>query len=223
MIRILEPELMDDQRQAMAFAQANFSNANQRFIDLFLRIFPHLGDSRIVDLGCGPADIPIRLCKVLPNIMITAVEASEPMIKIAQKAIDVSSLGDRINLVHARFTDINSIGNNFDAVISNSLLHHLSNPLIFWMKIQKLIIPGAPIFVMDLIRPDSLMQAQNAANERPSQEPAILKRDFFRSLCAAFSIDEVFEQVYDTGLEYLNVSKVGTRHWMAYGTKGGQQ
>ena len=40
MKRVLEPELMDDVRQAKAYAQANFAEENQGFVDRFRDYFP---------------------------------------------------------------------------------------------------------------------------------------------------------------------------------------
>src|SRR2546425_210812 len=76
MERILEPELMDDEAQALAYAQADFVEVNRGFVDRFRTAFPDLTRSRVVDLGCGPADIPIRLVRLMPTLGVTAVDAS---------------------------------------------------------------------------------------------------------------------------------------------------
>src|SRR5438094_644174 len=68
MERILEPELMDDAAQALAYARADFADVNRGFVDRFRTMFPDLAGSRVVDLGCGPADIPIRLARTLPRL-----------------------------------------------------------------------------------------------------------------------------------------------------------
>ena len=53
MDRVLEPELMDNERQSIAYAKADFSASNQHFVDGLIRDFPgHL--HRAVDIGCGP-------------------------------------------------------------------------------------------------------------------------------------------------------------------------
>ncbi|PIV81546.1 SAM-dependent methyltransferase, partial [bacterium CG17_big_fil_post_rev_8_21_14_2_50_64_8] len=60
MPRTPEPEVMDDPKRAEAYAEADFSEVNQAFVDNFLSAFPECKGKRILDLGCGPADIPIR-------------------------------------------------------------------------------------------------------------------------------------------------------------------
>src|SRR2546430_14348425 len=77
MERILEPEVMDDAAHALAYARADFADVNRGFVDRFRTAFPDLAGSRVVDLGCGPGDIAIRLARVLPALAVTAAERSE--------------------------------------------------------------------------------------------------------------------------------------------------
>ena len=61
MERILEPEVMDGEEQVRVYANADFAEENQGFVDQFLACTPKSGRKPVLDLGCGPADIPIRL------------------------------------------------------------------------------------------------------------------------------------------------------------------
>ena len=45
----------------------------------------------------------------------------------------------------------------------------------------------------------------------------MLKRDFFHSLCAAFTLAEVREQIAHGGLATLRVEMISDRHWAAWG------
>ncbi len=61
MQRVPEPEEpMDDPVQAAAYAEADFSEANALFIRLLRQLVVPQGlRGRTLDLGCGPADMPI--------------------------------------------------------------------------------------------------------------------------------------------------------------------
>jgi len=60
--RLPEPEeLMDGEEQARAYAAADFADVNQSFVDRFRATFPELSAGYVVELGCGPADNPMRL------------------------------------------------------------------------------------------------------------------------------------------------------------------
>ena len=72
------------------------------------------------------------------------------------------------------------------------------------------------IFVMDLLRPENMEQAMKLTNKYVKNEPDILKRDFHRSLLAAFEIDEVKDQLIKSGL-VLSVEQVSDRHMIIYG------
>ena len=76
---------MDDEQQSMAYAQADFSTSNQLYVDSLVRDFPTHLDA-VVDIGCGPADVVIRLAKAAPHARITALDGSGPMIELGRSA-----------------------------------------------------------------------------------------------------------------------------------------
>ena len=129
MKRKLEKEIMDDKKQVDAYAHANFSESNTLFIN---RVtdgnFFELND--ILDIGCGPADIPIELSRINNKINITAVDGSKSMLEYARKKIKILNLPKRITLVNGRLPGIKKTVKNkkFDIIISKDLLHHLPNP-----------------------------------------------------------------------------------------------
>src|SRR5437016_13596641 len=160
MERVLEPELMDDPEQARAYARADYEEENQGFVDRFVEFYPEFMAGQVLDLGCGPADIPIRLTRRLPECRITGVDGSAPMIAIGLEAIRAAGLSDRITLRCERFQDT-VLPERADAVVSNSLLPHVPNPLQFWDSVKKPAQPGAVVLVMDLLRPESSEAAQS--------------------------------------------------------------
>jgi hypothetical protein len=45
----------------------------------------------------------------------------------------------------------------------------------------------------------------------------VLQRDFYLSLCAAYTPDEVRAQLADAGLGHCELEVVSDRHWIAWG------
>lgn len=215
MERVLEPEVMDDLEQAAVYARADFEEENQGFVNRFLELYADLTEGHVVDLGCGPADIPIRLATALPGIHITAVDASQPMIDIGEMAVKAAGLTDRVVLRCARFQTC--VMPPADAVISNSLLHHVPNPLQFWYAVKTFAKPGAAVLVMDLLRPGSPAEAQAIVDRYAAEEHAILRRDFFNSLLASFTEDEVASQLAELNLSRLLIDVPDDRHWIVAG------
>ena len=216
MDRILEPELMDDPLQAEAYARADFAEENQGFIDRFKEYFPDFSQGCALDLGCGPADIPIRFAKLYPACQVIGVDASAPMVRLGEQAVQQAGLADRITLRCERF-DAVSGARIADAAMSNSLLHHLPNPLQFWHKLRLLVKPGSPVLVMDLLRPESPEAAQAIVDQYAAGEPDILRRDFYNSLLAAFTEDEVTTQLARMNLTRLLIDIPDDRHWVVGG------
>ncbi len=216
MDRVLEPELMDDPKQAEAYARADFEAENQGFIERFKKYFPEFSQGTVLDLGCGPGDIPIRFAKRYPVCQVIGIDASAPMIQLGEQAVKEAGLSDRITLRCERYEEVAG-ARIADAVISNSLLHHLPNPLQFWQKIRQLVRPGAPVLVMDLLRPNSLEAAQAIVDQYATNEPDILRRDFYNSLLAAFTEDEIGSQLARMNLTRLLIDVPDDRHWVVGG------
>jgi cyclopropane fatty-acyl-phospholipid synthase-like methyltransferase len=216
MNRVLEPELMDDQEQALAYAKADFEEENQGFVDRFLEFYPEFTSGHVLDLGCGPADIPIRLARALPDCRMTGVDGSAPMIALGAEAIRAAGLANRITLQCERFQET-VLEERADAVISNSLLHHVPNALQFWYAVKKLAQPGAVVMVMDLLRPESPEAAKAIVEKYAADEPAILRRDFYNSLLASYTEDEVASQLTEMNLSRLLIDVLDDRHWIVGG------
>ena len=216
MDRALEPELMDDPEQALVYARADFEEENQGFVDRFLECYPDLKDAHVLDLGCGPADIPIRLARVLPECRITGVDGSAPMIALGREAVRAAGLADRITLRCERIQET-VLAERADAIISNSLLHHVPNALQFWYAVRTLAKSEAAVLVMDLLRPDSPEMAQAIVDKYAADEPALLRRDFYNSLLAAFTDDEVAAQLTEMNLSRLLIDVPDDRHWIVGG------
>lgn len=215
MERVLEPELMDDELQSIAYAKADFSTSNQLFVDGLNRDFPQVLQTA-VDIGCGPGDVVIRLARARPNLHITAIDGSAPMITLARGAVMMAGLGDRITLMQGYVPGVELKARSFDAVLSKDLLHHVPEPSRLWTEVKRLARPGAAIYVMDLVRPPTREEAGRIVERVAAREDPILREDFFNSLCAAFTVDELREQVAAAGL-HLDVRQISDRHALVSG------
>ena len=105
---------------------------------------------------------------------------------------------------------------HYDAVISNSLLHHLADPSALWKTIASTGRSGAPVFVMDLMRPDSADDVEALVAKYAVGAPDVLVRDFRASLHAAYRVEEVQQQIASAGLQ-LEVKMLSDRHLAAFG------
>ena len=214
MQRVPEPELMDDPEQARAYAEADFTEAN----DLFVRLFRELvgGGSltgQVVDLGCGPADIPLRLARVYPDLRFVLVDGSQAMLAHAQAIWARAGLLGRAQMLQASLPPRDPLpASPYDAVISNSLIHHLRSPDPLWALLRSCGKPAAPVLVMDLRRPESRAEQEALVETYAADAPSVLRRDFRNSLAAAFTLEEIRQQLENAGLAHLAVRAVSNRH-----------
>jgi trans-aconitate methyltransferase len=214
MQRIPEPELMSDEEQAIAYANADFEEPHNHFIELLKEsVGSDISDSGIaVDLGCGAADISIRFAKAFPNYRIDGIDASAAMLAEGRKALSGANLEQRISLNQAYLQESSLAHKEYSIIICNAMLHHLHDPFVLWNFI-KTAKNNPAVFIMDLMRPDSDEQVYKLVEEYAGNEPLILKKDFRNSLKAAFTPHEIESQLKTAELKDFNVSITSDRHF----------
>lgn len=218
MQRIPEPELMDDAAQALAYARADFGAAHDAFV---ARLCARTGAAALrgfaLDLGCGPGDVTFRVARALPQLSIDGVDGAESMLALAREQAARRGLAGRVHFARAHLPEQAPPGRDYALVYSSSLLHHLHEPAALWECAKRWGARGARVFVGDLLRPASATEARAIVAREAGGEPELLRRDFFHSLCAAYTPDEVGAQLAAAGLAHFALEVVSDRHWIAYG------
>jgi trans-aconitate methyltransferase len=72
---------MDVPLQAEAYAGADFSEPNSKFVAHFAYKFPAFRGDRILDLGCGPADITVRFAARYPQARVVGMDGADAMLE----------------------------------------------------------------------------------------------------------------------------------------------
>lgn len=224
MKRILEPtELMSDEAQARAYAEADFSEPDSRFIQLFAERFPDYdGSGAVLDLGCGPGNITFRFADQYPKAKLHGLDGSAAMLTYARRRLDRLD-----NAAQARFKFIEGYvpgvalpAETYDVILSNSLLHHLPDPQALWITVKLAARPGTIILIGDLYRPASQTAARQLVDTHAAIEHEVLQTDFYNSLCAAFTPAEIENQLRAADLTQLHIETVSDRHMLIYGRAG---
>ncbi len=216
MPRQTEPELMDDAEQAAAYDAADFSASHSARVELFRARFNRELTGAVLDLGCGSGDVLERFAKAYPAATFTGIDGAPAMLDLASERMRNSGLNHRVNFAEAYIPSPDILENDYKVVMSHSLLHHLHEPKVLWQTIKHHAKSGAFIFVADLRRPESEDAAQHLVDTLSGNEPDVLRRDFYNSLLAAFTVDEIKAQLADADLE-LTVEEAGDVHVLVYG------
>jgi SAM-dependent methyltransferase len=220
MQRVPERELMDGREEARNYAGAKFPDVTGDVVERLFELSADRSDraQTMIDLGTGPATIPIGIAKARPLWQITALDASKEMIKIATIATKMAGLLDR---VHPHLADAKATGlpeRSFDIVFCNNFLHHMPDPVPLWREIKRLARPGGLIYVRDLVRPPDEKAARGIVEEFAADKPESFRIGYYDSLLSAFLVEEVQEQLAKAGLPGMKVEAVSRRNLDIYGT-----
>ena len=102
---------------------------------------------------------------------------------------------------------------SFDQVISNSIIHHIPNPLECFKEMIRVTKRDGLLFIRDLLRPFSMVELQNIVNLHAGDATPKQKQLFTDSLHASLSLAEVHEMVKLFGFEAFTVIQSSNRHW----------
>jgi len=218
--RQAEAEPMDLAEEARAYAVADFSDVNEAFVERLAELVGPLERATAIDLGTGPGDIPVRVVRRYPGWRVVAVDLSEAMLGHARRTIEDAALTGAIHLVLQDAKGAPFRNGAFDVVFSNSILHHISDTQALWGEVRRLGRSRAWVLLRDLARPGSPAAAAAIVQEYAGRESVLLQEEFYRSLLAAYTPDEVREQLREAGLERLHVAMVSDRHLDVFGRLG---
>ena len=217
MKRLPEPELMIEPEQVSAYANADFEEPHSNFISMLRSYCGSENEIQtVLDLGSGPGDITFKFANAFPETIIDSVDGSKEMLDFAKNVlVEKPEFQGRINYIHSMIHEFRP-SEKYDLIFSNSLLHHLPDPMILWNKISEISSLETKIFIMDLIRPETVEEALRLKELYISNEPEVLQKDFYNSLLAAFEIEEVKGQLREASLNHLEVEQISDRHLIVF-------
>lgn len=211
MKRIVEPEVMDTVEAAEAYDAMEHGEVDQAFVDRVVALGTKSG--RFLDVGTGPAQIPIMLAQCCPNIHITAIDLSKEMLKIAQKHIVDNCLTDRITLELVDAKCLPYPDNSFDGLISNSIVHHIHDSLTALKEMGRVMKPSGVVLIRDLIRPNTLEEAQAFVDKYAAEDTPYQQKLYYDSFLASFTIEEVNQMLIQMDMPGAVVVQSTDRHW----------
>ncbi len=213
MERILEPEVMDTWEEAIAYDAMDFAEVNTLFAQQALALGPNAGT--ILDVGTGTARIPILIGQQRPEWQITAIDLAENMLKIARENVKKAGLQHQICLEIVDAKQMPYQNGQFDFVISNSIVHHLPEPLPFFQELKRILKPNGGIFLRDLLRPIDIATMNKLVDNIGLEYDQQQKKLFRDSLNAAFTLEEITEIIEKAGVENIKIYQSSDRHWTA--------
>jgi SAM-dependent methyltransferase len=227
--RRLEPEVMDTAEDARDYDGMDHRAVNRLFVEDFLAfasqhsmIFSRRNEDHLpclLDVGTGTAQIPIELLRHQAACEIIAIDLAEEMLKLARQNIERAGCqaAIRVELVDAKQMPYSDA--QFDAVISNSIVHHIPNPRDVLTEMVRVLKPGGPLFVRDLLRPQTAEDVEHLVATYAGQENGHSQQLFRDSLHAALSWNELRELMVSFRIPESAIAQTSDRHWTLAWTK----
>ena len=211
MNRIVEQEVMDTAEAAEAYDAMEHGEVDNAFVERVLALGAKNG--HFLDVGTGPAQIPILLAQRCPEIRITAIDLSKEMLKIAKRHIAAAALTSRVTLEHVDAKALPYPDNTFDGIISNSIVHHIHDSLRAMQEMSRVVKPGGLVLIRDLVRPETPEAAQAFVDTYAAEDTPYQQKLYYDSFLAAFTIAEVNEMLAQMDLQGAVVVQSSDRHW----------
>lgn len=215
--RVPEPTTLSAVEEAQIYHKMDFATVNERFVaDLASRTVGR----QVIDLGCGPADIAIRLCRRIETAEVLGIDAEVEMLEIAKVEVDIAGFLDRITLHQADVATMFDYEDAMaDTVISNSVIHHLDDPAAGLATAFRLVRPGGRIFIRDLARPKTSERVEDLVQLHAQNEEPAAQQLLRQSLHAALTLDEIQNLAGGLGIDATSVQMTSDRHWTLDGTR----
>jgi ubiquinone/menaquinone biosynthesis C-methylase UbiE len=211
--RVLEPEAMDTPAEARDYDAMDHAAVNATFVADFLAAHGPCRGGEVLDVGAGPGRIAIALCQADARARVCCLDLAEAMLALARRNVAEAGLEDRITCVRGDAKALGWPEGHFEAVVSNTIIHHIPDPTPALAEMARLVAPGGTLFVRDLARPASLPEVAHLVSTYAAGEPPAPRALFEASLHAALRVDEVQEIARTIGLAPAGICMTSDRHW----------
>ena len=209
--RILEPEVMDDELEAEEYDRMDFTDVNRDFATLASTLDDN--QAKVLDIGTGTARIPLILSELRPQWQIIGVDLASSMLKLGQKNIELAEKSEQISLQLIDGKKMPYEDHSFDLVMTNSLVHHIPNPLNLLLEIDRVVKADGSILIRDLLRPNSIAEIEKIVQQANLDYSPRQQQLFYDSLHAALTLAEIQELVNQIGWDKAQVYQSSPRHW----------
>lgn len=109
--------------------------------------------SRVLDVGCGAGNYTLKLLQVLPNLNVTLIDLSRPMLNRAVERVSQVTSGE-IATIQGDIREVSVGEAQFDIIFAAAVLHHLREEQEWravFAKFYAALKPGGSLWISDLI------------------------------------------------------------------------
>jgi ubiquinone/menaquinone biosynthesis C-methylase UbiE len=126
----------------------------------------HYGRSgRVLDIGTGPARLPLAICRTHPDMRVVGVDISSAMVARARKNVEQAGGPAAIEITEAGAASLPFPDDSFDLVVSTGAIHHWKEPAAAMNEVYRVLKPGHYALLYDLVQKLPPAVAEQAKRE----------------------------------------------------------
>jgi tRNA (cmo5U34)-methyltransferase len=113
--------------------------------------------THLLDIGCGAGNYSLKMLEALPNLDISIVDLSQPMLERACERLHPLMIGN-LTFIHNDIRNIELGSNQFDIIMAAAVFHHFRGVdewQTVFSKCYHALRPGGAIWISDLIEHSS--------------------------------------------------------------------
>jgi len=146
---------------------------------------PHARD--VLDVGCGAGNYTLKLLEQIPNLNVTLIDLSKPMLQRAKERVSQATAGE-IRTIQGDIREIHLPDRTFDIILAAAVLHHLRTDAE-WRNVfaafHRALRPGGSVWIFDLIE-SSVPAVQGLMQQRYGEYLTRLKDESYRDQVFAY-------------------------------------
>lgn len=108
----------------------------------------------VLDVGCGAGNYSLMLLRHLPNLDVTLMDLSTPMLERAAERVGAATAG-KVSTVQGDVREIDLGEARYDVILAAAVLHHLREDGEWrnvFAKFFKSLRPGGSVWIFDLVQ-----------------------------------------------------------------------
>jgi tRNA (cmo5U34)-methyltransferase len=148
-------------------------------------VTPHARN--VLDIGCGAGNYTLKLLERLPNVDVTLIDLSQPMLTRAAERVRPKTSG-KITTLQTDVREARLLDGRFDIILAASVLHHLRDDSEWKSVFEclfKALKPAGSLWIFDLIE-SSIPAVQELTWKRYGDYLTLLKDEQYRDRVFAY-------------------------------------